>query len=80
MVFQYFPETDMLYIELVKAVTTDSAEVAPNIVLDYDERNRVVGIEIEDASQLVDVTRLEISALPLVDLLVRNPEIVRLPA
>ena len=73
MVFRYFPDTDMLYIELLDAVTTESEEVAPNIVLDYDESNRVVGIEIEDASKLMDVSRLEISALPLVDLVISNP-------
>lgn len=72
MVFKYFPDTDMLYIELLNTVTTESEEVAPNIVLDYDESNQVVGIEIEDASKLMDVSRLEISALPLVDLIISN--------
>jgi uncharacterized protein YuzE len=73
MVFQYFPDTDMLYIELVKAVAVESEEVAPNIVLDFDEDSRVIGVEIEDASRLVDVSRLEVSALPLSDLIVRSP-------
>ena len=73
MVFQYFPDTDMLYIELVKAVAVESEEVAPNIVLDFDKNNRVIGVEIEDASRLVDVSRLEISELPLSDLIVRSP-------
>ena len=80
MVFRYFPESDMLYIELLPGVTTESEEVAPKIVLDYDEQNRVIGIEIEDASKLVDVTRLEVSALPLVDLIVRGETPLAEPA
>lgn len=52
MVFQYYPDTDMLYLKLAEGVSVESEEVAPGIVLDFDERNRVVGIEIEDASAL----------------------------
>ena len=58
----------MLYIELAPGVSVESEEVAPNIVLDYDTNNRVIGIEVEDASTLIDLSRLEISALPLVNL------------
>jgi uncharacterized protein YuzE len=68
MTFQYFAETDMLYIQLIDAVSTESEEVAPNIVLDYDATNRVIGIEIEAASRFIDLSRLEISALPLINL------------
>jgi len=66
--FRYYPDTDMLYIELAPGVSVESEEVAPNIVLDYDANNRVIGIEVEDASTLIDLSRLEISALPLVNL------------
>ena len=68
MVFRYFTEEDMLYIELVAAVTTESEEVAPGVVLDFDKTNRVIGIEIEDASKAINLERLELSALPIVDL------------
>jgi uncharacterized protein YuzE len=40
--------TDALYIRLDEAAIRDSAEVSPGIVLDYDAKNRVVGIEILD--------------------------------
>lgn len=69
MVFRYFEKTDMLYIELAKGVAVESEEVAPNIVLDFDETNRVIGIEIEDASKMLDLTNLELSALPLANLI-----------
>jgi len=68
MIFQYYPTTDMLYIQLVAGVSVESEEVAPGIVLDYDERNRVIGIEIEDASAAIDLSRLELLALPIANL------------
>jgi len=75
MVFQYFPEGDMLYIKLMDGVSTESEEVAPYVVLDFDADNRVLGIEIEDASQRMDLSKLEISALPLVDLVFSQPKV-----
>jgi uncharacterized protein YuzE len=69
MTFRYFQETDMLYIELSRGVSTESEEVAPGMVLDFDENQRVLGIEIEDASHRIDLSRLEVAALPLADLI-----------
>jgi len=67
-VFEYYPDTDMLYIKLVEGVSTESEEVAPGIVLDFDEHNCVVGVEIEDASKFIDLSRMELRALPVVNL------------
>ena len=69
MIFQYHPDTDMLYLKLVTGVITEPEEVAPGVVLDFDERNHVIGIEIEDASTFIDLSRLEVSALPIVNLM-----------
>lgn len=69
MIFQYYPDIDMLYIQLATGVSTESEEVAPGIVLDFDERNQVIGIEIEDASTFIDLSRLEVSALPISNLI-----------
>ena len=68
MEIRYFPESDILYIKLIDGVSTESEEVAPYVVLDFDAKKRVLGIEIEDASQRMDLSKLEISALPLADL------------
>lgn len=68
MIFQYHPDTDMLYLKLADKISIESEEVAPGIVLDYDDQDQVIGIEIEDASRLVDLSRLEVSALPLANL------------
>ncbi|MBU2555054.1 MAG: DUF2283 domain-containing protein [Bacteroidetes bacterium] len=69
MIFQYHADTDMLYLKLVDAVSTESEEVTPGIVFDFDENNRVVGIEIEDASNFIDLSRLEVLALPVANLI-----------
>jgi uncharacterized protein YuzE len=70
--FQYHSDTDMLYIRLATGVSTESEEVVPGIVLDFDERNQVIGIEIEDASTFIDLSRLEVSALPIVNLVLNR--------
>jgi len=69
MIFEYYPETDMLYITLVEGISVESEEIVPGIVVDYDENNRVIGFEIEDASKFVDLSRLELRALPVVNLI-----------
>ncbi len=69
MIFEYYPETDMLYIKLIEGVSTESEEIAPGVVLDFDEHDRVIGIEIEDASKIIDLSRLELRALPIAHLI-----------
>jgi uncharacterized protein YuzE len=69
MVFEYYPDTDMLYIKLADGISIESEEVAPGIVLDFDEQNRVIGVEIEDASKFIDLSRLELRALPVANLI-----------
>ena len=59
----------MLYLKLITGVSTESEEAAPGVVLNFDERNRVIGIEIEDASTFIDLSRLEVSALPIANLM-----------
>ena len=63
--FQYYPETDSLYIDLAERPSVDSREVAPGIVLDFDESGRLVGIDIDQASTVVDWSRLELGSLPI---------------
>lgn len=65
MKFHYYPETNSLYIDLAQKPGSDSREVVPGVVLDFDEDGRLVGIDIDQASKLVDLSRLEVQALPL---------------
>jgi len=76
MLFEYHPDSDMLYIKLADGASTESEEIAPGVVLDFDASNRVLGVEIEDASKFIDLSRLELRALPVADLILRE----RVPA
>jgi uncharacterized protein YuzE len=77
MIFQYYQDTDMLYIKLAEGSSTESEEVAPGIVLDFDEQNRVIGVEIEGASKFIDLSRLELRALPITTLTLNEPASVQ---
>jgi uncharacterized protein YuzE len=68
----YYSNVDMLYIELVQGKSTESEEIAPGVVLDYDGQSRVIGVEIEEASKMIDMTKLELRGLPLADLALRS--------
>lgn len=63
--FHYYPETDSLYIELADSPSADSDEIRPGVVLDFDAIGNLVGIDIDHASKVVNLTRLEIEALPV---------------
>jgi len=72
MKFHYYPETDTLYITLIDTPSADSQEVAEGIVLDFDHQGKLVGIDIDHASQVVDLSRLEAQSLPLANLALAN--------
>lgn len=65
MKFHYYPETDSLYIELTENPSADSRELQPGIVLDLDAEGNLVGLDIDHASKVVDLSRLDITSLPL---------------
>lgn len=46
---KYRPEDNAAYIRLSPEKVRDSAEVAPDVVFDYDAEGRIVGIELLDA-------------------------------
>ena len=47
----YYPETDSLYIELLKdTASVESFEVCDGLVVDLDDSGVAVGLEIEDLS------------------------------
>ena len=74
MKFHYYPETDSLYIDLAQRTSADSKEAAPGVVLDFDAEGRLVGIHIDRASQIVDLSRLEAEALPVANLSISKPQ------
>lgn len=64
MKMKYYKDTDSLYIDLSERPSAESLEVAPGIVVDFDENNHIVGIDIDDASQILNLSELEISSIP----------------
>lgn len=62
----YYPETDSLYIDLNGRPSADSREIAGGLVLDFDVEGNVVGIDIDHASQKIDLRTIEAIALPTV--------------
>ncbi len=61
---KYYKDTDSLYIDLSEKSSKESLEVAPGIVVDFDENNNIVGIDIDGASQVLNLSRFEISDFP----------------
>jgi uncharacterized protein YuzE len=60
MKLNYFADTDSLYIELAEQPSTESREVSEGVVIDYDARGNLVGIDIDNASTKVDMQILQL--------------------
>jgi uncharacterized protein YuzE len=66
MKLHYYPETDSLYIELNPNSSADSRIIAEGVVADFDENGNIVGIDIDHASDKLDLKTLETVSLPTV--------------
>jgi uncharacterized protein YuzE len=61
---RYYPETDSLYIDLASRASHESNEVSEGVVLDYDENGNLVGIDIDNASQKLDLSEVITAGIP----------------
>lgn len=68
MKLSYDKETDSLYIHLSNTPSVDSDEVAEGVVLDFDSKGTLVGIDVQHASEKTDIQSVSLSHLPLNDL------------
>ncbi len=59
-----YAEADSLYIDLNSKPGRDSRGIADGLVVDFDSEGNVVEIDIEHASQKLDLITLEAVALP----------------
>jgi uncharacterized protein YuzE len=64
MKLHYDAATDSLYIDLAERPSVDSDEVADGVVLDFDAEGHLVGIDIDHASQRVNLNQLVLDRLP----------------
>lgn len=61
----YYPETDSMYIDLSEKKSSESREVSPGVVLDYDAEDNLVGIDIDNASLKLDLKQLILNKIPI---------------
>ena len=66
MKLNYYSDTDSLYIDLSEQPSVESREISEGIVLDYDVAGNLVGIDIDSASQKVDLKKLTLNRLPAI--------------
>ena len=50
----YDPDKDILQISFKPSIIEETAQIAPGLILDYDEDGCVVGLELRAASKRVD--------------------------
>jgi uncharacterized protein YuzE len=50
----YDPDKDILQITFIETTVEETSQIAPGLVLDYDEDGHLIGLEIRKASSKVD--------------------------
>lgn len=65
MKLSYYFDTDSLYIDLSSKTSVESREVSDGVVLDYDADGNLVGIDIDKASQKLELNELILQELPV---------------
>ena len=65
MKLHYYPETDSRYIELQSGPGVAVREISSGLVADLDATGRIVGLDIDHASEHLDLSTLETIDLPL---------------
>lgn len=61
----YHSDTDSVYIHLTEKPGVEAHEVAPGIVIDFDEKEKPVGIDIENAKNVIDLSTIDIHSFPM---------------
>lgn len=64
MKYFYDRKSDSLYLALAERPYGDSVEAAPGVVLDFDKDGRLIGLDLEHASTMVDVADLALHEQP----------------
>lgn len=65
MKINYHADTDSLYIDFGALPATESEEVRDGVVIDFDKNGNITGVDIQHASQKLDLSSLEMSAIPI---------------
>ncbi len=65
MKLNYYADTDSLYIDLSSTKSVDSKEISEGVVIDYDSSGKITGIDIDNASKIIDLKEFTMSHLPI---------------
>ena len=68
MKIRYFPDTDTLHIALADRISSCSEAISENLIVDFDEQGRPVGLTLEHYSQISENGSIE-TLLPLAPVL-----------
>jgi uncharacterized protein YuzE len=64
MKINYYSDTDSLYIDLSSRASAETREISSGVNLDYDKDGEIVGIDIDNASQKLDLKELFLNHVP----------------
>ena len=67
MKFNYDNETDTLYINMNDNPGVDSFEIAPDYVVDIDATGKIVGIEVMNVKEKIDIHSFIFDKIPVRD-------------
>jgi uncharacterized protein YuzE len=68
MKIEYSKEADAIYVYFKEEFVAKSKEIEDGVVIDFDEKGQLIGIEVLDVSQrfsLSDIVNINIENLPL---------------
>jgi uncharacterized protein YuzE len=68
MKIEYSKEADALYVYFKEEFVAKSREIEDGVVIDFDEKGQLIGIEVLDVSQrfsLADIVNINIENLPV---------------
>lgn len=68
MKMNYYGDTDSLYIDLNSRPSVETREIVEGLLVDFDKDGHVVGIDIDHASQVMDLRKLELIHLPVLEI------------
>lgn len=65
MKLNYYADTDSLYIDLAARPSVETREISEGVLLDYDKDGNLVGIDIDNASNKLDLSELVANHIPV---------------
>jgi uncharacterized protein YuzE len=68
MKFNYDKDTDSLYINFVDIPGVDSFEISPDYIVDMDSNGKVIGIEVLNVKEKLDLTQIVFNHFPIRDI------------